>query len=532
MGSAGLINVGNAIAGAEGYGVNSNNNPTRNNNPGDISSNGSVISYPTIEAGQAALNNQINLIASGTSPAYNAYAQSLGLSDSSQLSIQQVGNKWATDSQSWVNNVSTSLGVDPSTKFSDVVNGTTPSSAPGSPNYQTANPPGAVAGIGSGDSGVAPGTSINRQATQAQSVNRDDPTVSYASLFPDVIIQAGLDETPWYADKDLVTGNPKVRGSVEPVVFEVMLKGRDEYILSTSSQKGDTTVPGVPIQVQLNASLKSINTTMKHVFTPKRTRTGWHICMWGMQADLIEGACTTGVFMNQLGLTDFFSTSILSNDLIQAVTSGFKSVSQGTGSFPTVGIPIPQTFTDVYTDPATGRTFTNSTQLYTNYRLGNQQSPSVQSSIVTQQNADEVNRYLSSGGHDPAKAFRIAAQDAFQEFLSLFKNNGIVWFNTASQPIGAKNPDSQVSEQVGVDEWSPQTAMSATSINARNNDVMTRGSIIMKLKGTTYLGYFKSLNWQMSAMKPFSWDFSFVFQVEKTLGYIFTPAFASVSSSV
>jgi len=523
MGS-GLTNVGNAIAGAEGYGVSPSNNPTRNNNPGDISSNGSVVSYPTIEAGQAALNNQINLIASGTSPVYNAYAQSLGLSDSSQLSIQQVGSKWAEDSQNWVNNVSTSLGVDPSTKFSDVVNGTTPTSAPGSPNYQTVNPPGSVVNIGSGDSGLAPPTSslYNRQASQANSVTSDNPTVGYGSLFPDVVIQTGLDETPWYADKDLVTGNPKVRGSVDPVVFELVLRGREDYTLSNSQQ--------VPIQIQLNASLKSMTTTMKHVFTPKRTRTGWHVTMWGMQADTIEGTCTTGVFMNQLGLTDFFSTSTLSNDLIQAMTSGFKSVSQGAGNFPLVGIPISQTFTDVYTDPATGRTYTGSTQLYTNYRLGNQQSPSVQSSIVTQQNADEVNKYLSSGGHDPAKAFRVAAQDAFQEFLSLFKNNGMVWFNT-QQALGP-NPSGNNEVQVDVDQWSPQTALSATSMNARNNDVMTRGSVVMRVKGTTYLGYFKSLNWQMSAMKPFSWDFSFVFQVEKTLGYIFTPAFASVSSNI
>ena len=540
MGSAGLVNVTSAIAGAEGYGSSPNNSPTRNNNPGDIKSTqtGQLNTYPDVQTGLSALQRQIDIIASGTSPTYNAYARSLGLSDSSQLSIQQVGYLYADGKddpsgyQNWVNNVSNSLGVDPTTKFSDAVNGSVSTSTPSAPYYQDSNPPGSVAGIGSG-SGLNAPAFLNRQAMEAQSVNLDNPTFSYGSLFPDVVVQAGLDETPWYSDKDLVTGNPRVRGSVEPVVFEVMLKGRDEYILSSSGRKGDTTVPGAPIQVQLNASLKSINTTMKHVYTPKRTRTGWHITMWGMQADLIEGTCTTGVFMNQLGLTDFFSTSALSNEVTQVVASGFRSVSQGEGSYPLVGIPIPQTFTDVITDPATGQEYTDSTQLYTNYRLGGQQASSVQSAVVTEQNADQLQRLLNTAsGHDPAKAFRVAAQDAFQEFLSLFKNNGIVWFNTLSQPIGAKSQGSQVSEQVGVDEWSPQTALSATSMNARNNDVMTRGSIIMKLKGTTYLGYFKSLNWQMDAANPFQWTFSFVFQVEKTLGYIFTPASASGSSNV
>ena len=361
MGSEGLTNVSNAIAGAEGYGVSPGNIPTRANNPGNLekgdvgngtvptADGGQVTIYGSASDGMSALQNQVNSIATGgggPNGPYNAYATSQGLTDSSQLSIQQVGYVYANGAtnpsaaQNWSNNVSTSLGVDPSTKFSDAVNGTTSTSTASAPNYQTANPPGAVAGIGGGDSGVAPGTGslYNRQATQAGSVTSDNPTVGYGSLFPDVIIQTGLDSTPWYADKDLVTGNPKVRGSVDPIVFELVLRGREDYTLENSQK--------VPIQVQLNASLKSMTTTSKHVFTPKRTRTGWHITMWGMQADIIEGNCTTGVFMNQLGLTDFFSTSTLSNDLIQAVTSGFKSVTSGKGpsrlaTWPTCPPPRP-----------------------------------------------------------------------------------------------------------------------------------------------------------------------------------------------
>ena len=37
------------------------------------------------------------------------------------------------------------------------------------------------------------------------------------------------------------------------------------------------------------------------------------------------------------------------------------------------------------------------------------------------------------------------------------------------------------------------------------------------------MGYFKSLSWNQDAANPFQWTFNFVFQVEKTLGYVFSP---------
>jgi len=77
MGSAGLVNVTSAIAGAEGYGSSPNNSPTRNNNPGDIKSTqtGQLNTYPDVQTGLSALQKQIGIIASGTSPTYNAYAK-------------------------------------------------------------------------------------------------------------------------------------------------------------------------------------------------------------------------------------------------------------------------------------------------------------------------------------------------------------------------------------------------------------------------------------------------------------------------
>ena len=82
---------------------------------------------------------------------------------------------------------------------------------------------------------------------------------------------------------------------------------------------------------------------------------------------------------------------------------------------------------------------------------------------------------FSPDQQDPPKAFRVAAQDAFVEFLSLFKNNGNVWFNTQASPLGTTTDASgQINQQVGVDGWSPQTALTATNMNARNNDIMTQ----------------------------------------------------------
>jgi hypothetical protein len=328
-----------------------------------------------------------------------------------------------------------------------------------------------------GNTGLPP-LQFSREATQVQSVVLEQPTVDFDVLFPDVINPDGLDEVPWYSDRSLVTGNPKVRGSVTPVVFEIALKGRDVELLSDSS--------GAPIQVQLNASMKNFNVAMKHVFTPQRTRTGWHITMWGMQADVITGNCTTGVFMNQFGLTDFFSTAVADDQVTQLVTSGFKAFQSGAGSFP-----------DLADQRASGvveeRLIQDDTTFY-NQQIG-----------------------LIAGTPDPSEAFRVAAQDAFMEFLLMFKNNGIYWLNNQGGMWGKK-------EQVGVDEWSPEVALSATAKNARNNDVATRGTVMMKFRGSTYSGYFKSLTWQMDAQNPFKFDFNFVFQVERTLGYMFSPA--------
>jgi hypothetical protein len=170
--------------------------------------------------------------------------------------------------------------------------------------------------------------------------------------------------------------------------------------------------------------------------------------------------------MNQLGLTDFLSTANVSDDLINLLGRGFS-----------------HTF-----DEDTG-----------NIEVSN--------STLEQ---------FTSGGPG---AFRVAAQDAFIEFLSLFKSNGNVWFRKDNYTGALSEHD-----QAGVSAWSPTLGLSSQQGNARNNDVMTRGSIAMSLKDSTYLGYFKSLSWVFSADKPFSWDFNFVFQVERTISILAYPA--------
>ena len=378
--------------------------------------------------------------------------------------MAQVGSLYTQD-PTWAAKVGAQLGVDhTTTNFSALVNGKVSITNPTPPNYQSHTPPGSGLSVGSED--VPAG--LTRNAAQLVPLSSTTATVSYASLFPDVIVNTGLDETPWYNDTNLVTGNPKIRNSVSPVVFEVVLKGRNYQILST---QGST---GTPIQVQLNASMKTFSVSSKHVFNPQRTRTGWHITMWGMQADTIEGNCTTGVFMNQFGLTDLFSTAQTSSQLLQLLASGFKDI-QVNGQI--------ESLLSVNANPA----------------------PNTSSAMMQQ-----------ITGQSSTEAFRVAAQDAFTEFLFLFKNNGIVWLNNSAD---FKSND----ERVAVDAWSPELSLSASAKNSRNNDVISRGMVLMKFKGTTYQGFFKSLNWNQDAANPVQWTFNFVFQVEKTLGYIFSP---------
>jgi hypothetical protein len=183
--------------------------------------------------------------------------------------------------------------------------------------------------------------------------------------------------------------------------------------------------------------------------------------MWGMQPDQITGSGSTGVFMNQLGLTDLFSMSGSPTPIVQSVLAAFASRSMET--------------------------------------------------------SDALEAALASDG-----TFRVAAKDAFVEFLFAFKNNGIVWFQNPSY-----TGYTSTQTQLGPNAWSPQTGSSVLQNQGRRNDVMTRGGIAMSYRNSVYYGYFKTLNWTEDAEKPFSWSFSFVFQVERTVTCINMPDLSS-----
>ena len=114
--------------------------------------------------------------------------------------------------------------------------------------------------------------------------------------------------------------------------------------------------------------------------------------------------------------------------------------------------------------------------------------------------------------------FRVAAKDAFQEFLALFKNNGVVWYRSRSYTGYTTSL-----EQLGPNAWSPHTGSSTFQNSARRNDVMTRGQVAMYYRDSVYYGYFNSLTWTMEAKNPFRWDFNFTFKVESTVQNLLVP---------
>lgn len=96
-----LNSFANAIATAEGYGV-AGAIPTVRNNPGDLSSNGTVTTYATPQDGMSALTSKLQNIANGNSSVY-----------SPDMTIAQMGDKWANGDTNWMQNVAAKLGVSP-----------------------------------------------------------------------------------------------------------------------------------------------------------------------------------------------------------------------------------------------------------------------------------------------------------------------------------------------------------------------------------------------------------------------------------
>lgn len=311
----------------------------------------------------------------------------------------------------------------------------------------------------------------NDAASSASNLNELQSTMSPILQIPDPALQ----NTAWYADTGLVTGNPHIRASVQPVSFMVYLDRNDPTKFLQNPQTNQ------PIEIQLNTSLTTFEITSKHVINRAPSRTGMHITLWGMEPDLINGQGTTGVFMNQFGLTDFMSTAGLSDDTLQLVARGFSA--SFTPSFSTA--PEASTGAAAITQ-------------------------------VTGNNNTGLAMVTSLGLNNPQEAFRVAAQDAFVEFLKLFQMNGNIWFHNDSYANGTNLGTIGQMQQEAPTAWSSKVGATSFQQHARNNDVMTRGYVAMKYRNNIYLGYFKNLSWTQDAESPFQWKFNFTFQVEKT----------------
>lgn len=332
-------------------------------------------------------------------------------------------------------------------------------------------------------------------------LNNYASNIDLSTLVAPIVITEGLNAKPWYNDSSLITGNPRLRKEVQPVTFQVLLHDNQNFLLSSKGETGD------PIKVELNASMKSMTWSMKHIYYHQRARTSHHVTMWGMQADLIEGQCTTGVFMNQFGLTDYYSTRTINDNLKTMVGMMLSNLpSDGTTN-----------------NSSSSLSGNNSLDLSAFNNLTTVNGPNGQSVTTVSGNPTFSAVMNSATRSNPnfkqSSAFRVAAQDAFMEFLALFKMNGNVWFwNKLYQSNVGETRD-----WTQIEAWSPVLGMSTAQKNARNNDVLTRGGVIMNYRNFVYQGYFKTLQWTMDANNPYLWNFNFIFQVERTIGQQFIP---------
>jgi hypothetical protein len=323
-------------------------------------------------------------------------------------------------------------------------------------------------------------------------------------LVPD---QAGLSSLPWYSDTNLLTGNPRLHkmGFPQgfPLVFEVYMdQTNPNSLLTTASGSGSTSVVGTlapPVMIPLNCSVTNFKLSSKHIVNKQPTRTGFHVTLWGMTADVIEGSGSTGLFMNQYGVTDFLSLAGTNSDAVQAVLAAYTNTQSG--------VDLEQVYlpTGNPAQPATPLT-----QEAANY------------------NAEQIATGSTYVPQNYVEPFRIAAEDAFQEFLALFKMNGVTWLHPSgysfdSDNNNAQNTSNNANQTQALAVYATGVGASDFAIKARNNDVYKRGFVLMKFRNSQYLGFFKSLSWAMDAEKPYQWRFSFVFQVERTLSLVYYP---------
>ena len=307
---------------------------------------------------------------------------------------------------------------------------------------------------------------------------------------------AGLNNQPWYQDKNLVDANSETGNY--PVSFQVYLdQANPASILSNSA--------GQPITINLNCSISRYNIAMKHIANMEPTRTGFHMTLWGMQADMITGEGSTGVFMNRFGLTDFYSLAGVTTEASALVTKAYSLTNNGVDIFQVAS------------------------------ESGNPISPVNPTIAAVQQMGASTDALVATQNN--LEPFRILAEDAFQEFLAIFKMNATTWLHPSGYGFDYSNSSPDIPNPNQTSVFSQTVGASSDMINARNNDVYKRGYVVMRFRNSQYLGFFKSLSFTMDANKPYQWHFNFAFQVERTLtlvyyaGNLATPASVSTPTA-
>jgi hypothetical protein len=187
-----------------------------------------------------------------------------------------------------------------------------------------------------------------------------------AAIQPKIYTDEGLNDTPWWKNKNLINNGGPTNGISQPVVFTLYTSQTDRL---------------VPLTIKLKASLANFSKNMKHITNVEPTRTATLVNLWGMQADTIEGSGSTGLFVNQAGVSDYLSMSNVTPEYQQAILSAIGSGSIG---------------------------------------------------------AIKLQAHLNSN----PDSLRMAAKDAFMELLALFRNDGVVWFQkqaawSPTQQVGA-----------------------------------------------------------------------------------------------
>ena len=406
-----------------------------------------------------------------------------------------------------------------------------------------------------------------------QLVTQDMPltsTSSAARYEPDVIIEEGLNLPGWHQNwagggkgGEVLVGNPKLVALPSRGTFSIWTQEHHASPLMTkflTSSTGED-VPS-PVEVRLNVSLKNLSVRSKHVINKKPTRTGFHLTFWGMEPDILTGQGSTGVFLNQFGLASVMSTSAdtgMAESLASMVkwqytnnvkidvkirADGITRIDKEHPDEKLVTSDMKESKRGFFTNLVTSNVsdlfgmgsnfagdidkdnvyssdiaaWSDRKSRYGSGSLLGSFFPSVSNSAQSKfRNKYKIDARIKSLMGEKEDPFRVAAQDAFLELLQVFKNNGQIRFHNTKY-----DGEFNLKEQEGPQEWSEKTGLSAFQGKSRNNDVFARGVVLFRVKGTTYMGYFKSINFTMSAETPYTWDFDFTFQVVKTIkaGYV------------